>query len=103
MRAEASELESAHRGDHPEAVKLLGEFFGGPVGSITIAFVFVFLVGLFYVGTEFVGSGNFAILATYATVPLLIGTFAGFALLSGVVDLSIGPTAGLCAAVFAYL
>ena len=98
-----SELGAAHRGDHPEPVKLLGEFLGGPIGSIAIAFVLVFLVGLFYVGNEFVGSGNFAILATYATVPLLIGTFAGFALLSGVVDLSIGPTAGFCAAVFAYL
>ncbi len=99
----AADLGGDHRGDHPEFVKLLGEFFGGPIGSITIAFVLVFLVGLFYVGSEFVGSGNFAILATYATVPLLIGTFAGFALLSGVVDLSIGPTAGFCAAVFAYL
>lgn len=99
----AAQLGGDHRGDHPEFVKLLGEFFRGSIGSITIAFVVVFLVGLFYVGSEFVGSGNFAILATYATVPLLIGTFAGFALLSGVVDLSIGPTAGFCAAVFAYL
>ena len=98
-----SPLGTARHGDHPGPVKLLGEFFGGSVGSITIAFVVVFLVGLFYVGTEFVGSGNFSILATYATVPLLIGTFAGFALLSGVVDLSIGPTAGFCGAVFAYL
>ena len=77
--------------------------FGGATGSIAITFVAVLLVGLFWVGTEFYTTANLTIIATAAAVPLLVGTCSGFALLAGVVDLSIGSCAGMCAAIFAYL
>jgi ribose/xylose/arabinose/galactoside ABC-type transport system permease subunit len=99
----AGEIEPAHPDDHPSLLRLAGGVFGGATGTITITFVAVFLVGLFYVGSEFVGSANLSIVAQSVTVPLLIGTCSGYALLSGVVDLSIGSTAGLSAAIFAWL
>jgi ribose/xylose/arabinose/galactoside ABC-type transport system permease subunit len=77
--------------------------FGGATTSIAIMFAAVLLVGLFWVGTEFYTSANLTIIATAAAVPLLVGTCSGFALLAGVVDLSIGSCAGMCAAIFAYL
>jgi ribose transport system permease protein len=89
--------------EHPNTMRRLLAVFGGAVGSITITALVVFLIGVFYVGSEFVGSANLSIMAASIAVPLLIGTCSGYALLSGVVDLSIGTTAGLCAAIFAYL
>ena len=79
------------------------QVFGGATGSIALTFVVVLLVGLFWVGPEFYTSANLTIIATAAAVPLLVGTCSGFALLAGVVDLSIGSCAGMCAAAFAYL
>jgi ribose/xylose/arabinose/galactoside ABC-type transport system permease subunit len=77
--------------------------FGGSTLSIAITFVAVLLVGLFWVGTEYYTTANLTIIATAAAVPLLVGTCSGFTLLAGVVDLSIGSCAGMCAAIFAYL
>ena len=77
--------------------------FGGATGSIAITLIAVLLVALFWVGTEFYTTANLTIIGAAVTVPMLIGTCSGFALLAGVVDLSIGSCAGLCAAIFAYL
>ncbi len=81
----------------------LAAAFGGATLSIAITFVAVLLVGLFWVGTEYFTTANLTIIATAAAVPLLVGTCSGFTLLAGVVDLSIGSCAGMCAAIFAYL
>jgi ribose/xylose/arabinose/galactoside ABC-type transport system permease subunit len=77
--------------------------FGGATGSIAITLVTVLVVALLWVGTEFYSTANLTIIGAAVTVPLLIGTCSGFALLAGVVDLSIGSCAGVCAAIFAYL
>ena len=79
------------------------ELAGGAVGSIGITLVVVVIVGLTWVGGSFFSKGNMTIIGQAAAVPLLVGTFSGFALLAGVVDLSIGSNAGFCAVVFAYL
>jgi ribose transport system permease protein len=77
--------------------------FAGATGSIAITLIVVALVALFWVGTEFYTTANLTIIGASVTVPLLIGTCSGFALLAGVVDLSIGSCAGVTAAIFAYL
>jgi ribose transport system permease protein len=75
----------------------------GAVGSIGITLVAVLIVGGLWVGGSFFSRSNLSIIGSNVTVPLLVGTLSGFALLAGVVDLSIGSNAGFCAAVFAYL
>jgi len=77
--------------------------FQGAVGSILIAFIVVVVVGEVLVGRQFSSAGNLSIIATSTAVPLLLGTASSFALLSGVVDLSIGSNAGLSAGVFTLL
>jgi ribose/xylose/arabinose/galactoside ABC-type transport system permease subunit len=42
-------------------------------------------------------------MGTFLIVPLIVGAFSGFALLAGVVDLSIGSIVGISAMVFAFL
>lgn len=81
----------------------LAPTFNSPIGTITITLVVVLIVGLTWVGSGFVSSANLTTMASSLAPPLLLGTCAAFALLSGVVDLSIGANAGLSAAVFAYL
>jgi ribose/xylose/arabinose/galactoside ABC-type transport system permease subunit len=82
---------------------LVTTVFAGATGTIAITLVVVALVALFWVGTEFYTTANLTIIGASVTVPLLVGTCSGFALLAGVVDLSIGSCAGVCAAMFAYL
>ena len=53
-------------------------------------FIAVVAVGLIWVGPKFLSFGNVSIMGTFLIVPLIVGAFAGFALLAGVVDLSIG-------------
>ena len=55
----------------------------------------VVIVGLAGVGPTFVSFGNVSIIGSFLVVPLVVGAFAGFALIAGVVDLSIGSMAGL--------
>jgi ribose/xylose/arabinose/galactoside ABC-type transport system permease subunit len=74
-----------------------------PTSSIAITLLAVLIVGLVWVGTSFVDKSNLNIIGTTVAVPLLLGTFGAFALLAGVVDLSIGSNAGLSATIFAYL
>jgi len=79
------------------------DFLTGSVASIGITFILVLAVGLFWVGPKFVSFGNVSIMGTFLIVPLIVGAFAGFALLSGVVDLSIGSMVGFSSALFALL
>lgn len=72
----------------------------GPVGSISIALVLTIVVALTWVGPEFFSGSNVRIVATDLAIPLLIGVLASFALLAGVVDLSIGSMAGFGAVAF---
>jgi len=95
--------EEAPLADRTEWRTLLRGAFSGATGSIAITLVAVLLVALFWVGTEFYTTANLTIIGAAVTVPLLVGTCSGFALLAGVVDLSIGSCAGVCAAIFAYL
>ncbi len=106
MTASAPELEmtgTAALGHRANRRRLVRNAFAGATGSIAITLIAVSLVALFWVGTEFYTTTNLTIIGASVTVPLLIGTCSGFALLAGVVDLSIGSTAGLTAAIFAYL
>jgi len=75
----------------------------GSVASISLTFLVVVAVGWFWVGPKFLSFGNISIIGTFAIVPLVVGAFAGFALLAGVVDLSIGSMVGFSSAVFALL
>ncbi|MDE0306059.1 MAG: ABC transporter permease [Albidovulum sp.] len=75
----------------------------GPVASITLALVVVITVGLFSVGPRFLSASNISIIGQFLAIPILVGTCAGFALLAGVVDLSIGSMVGVSAAIFGTL
>ncbi|MGV3491894.1 MAG: ABC transporter permease [Devosia sp.] len=75
----------------------------GSVASITLTFIIVVAVGWFWVGPKFLSFGNISIMGTFLIVPLIVGAFAGFALLSGVVDLSIGSMVGFSSSLFALL
>ena len=75
----------------------------GSVASITITFVAVIAVGWFWVGPKFLSFSNVSIMGTFLIVPLIVGAFSGFALLSGVVDLSIGSMVAFSSALFALL
>ena len=78
------------------------EALTGPVASIAFTFIVVIAVGLFWIGPKFVSFGNISIMGTFLVLPLTVGAFAGFALLAGVVDLSIGSIVGISAMTFAY-
>ena len=73
----------------------------GSVASIAFTFAAVLAVGLFWVGPKFISFGNVSIVGTFLIVPLIVGAFSGFALLAGVVDLSIGSMVGISSALFA--
>lgn len=75
----------------------------GPVGSIAITLAVIIIIGLSWIGGSFLTASNLNIVTTNIAVPLLLATCSAFALLAGVVDLSIGSNAGLTASVFAYL
>jgi ribose transport system permease protein len=79
------------------------ELLTGSVASITFTFIAVVAVGWFWVGPKFLSFGNISIMGTFLIVPLIVGAFSGMALLSGVVDLSIGSMVGFSSAVFALL
>jgi ribose transport system permease protein len=75
----------------------------GPVASIAIAFAVVIVVALSWVGPRFLSASNVTIIGSYVAVPMLIGACSSFALLAGVVDLSIGSMVGFSSAMFAAL
>jgi ribose/xylose/arabinose/galactoside ABC-type transport system permease subunit len=81
----------------------LRELLTGSVASIAFTFIAVVAVGLFWVGPKFVSFGNVSIMGAFLIVPLIVGACSGFALLAGVVDLSIGSMVGFSSALFAML
>jgi ribose transport system permease protein len=96
---------TANRAPEPYVVPHhpLREMLTGSVASITITFVVVIAVGLFWVGPKFLSFGNISIIGSFLIVPLIVGACSGFALLAGVVDLSIGSMVGFSSALFALL
>ena len=74
--------------------------FRGPVGSITATLVVTLLVGLIWVGPSFFSPSNIQIVGVSVAIPLIVGVMASFALLAGVVDLSIGSMVGFGAVIF---
>src|SRR5699024_2933430 len=75
----------------------------GSVASIAFTFIAVVAIALFWVGPKFLSPGNVSIIGTFLIVPLIVGAFSGFALLAGVVDLSIGSIVGISSMIFAFL
>ena len=75
----------------------------GPVASISLTLAIVVAVGLIWIGPRFLSSSNITIIGSFVAVLLIIGAFSGFALLAGVVDLSIGSMVGFSSALFATL
>jgi len=79
------------------------EALTGSVASIAFTFIIVVAVGWIWVGPKFLSFGNISIIGSFVIVPLVVGACAGFALLAGVVDLSIGSMVGFSSACFALL
>jgi ribose transport system permease protein len=79
------------------------ETVAGPVGSIAIALVVVLAVGVIWIGGTFVSQSNISIIGSFVAVPVIVGTCSAFALLGGVVDLSVGSMVGFSASTFALL
>ena len=73
------------------------------VGTIAIALAIVILVGAVWVGGTFFSSSNVALIGSFVAVPIVVGTCSAFALLGGVVDLSIGSMVGFSATMFALM
>ncbi len=61
------------------------------------------VAGLYLIGPKFVSFGNVSIIGSFLVVPLIVGACSGFALLAGVVDLSVGSMVGFSSALFALL
>lgn len=81
----------------------LREALTGSVASIAFTFLAVLLMGLIWVGPRFVSFSNVSIIGSFLVVPLIVGACSGFALLAGVVDLSVGSMVGFSSALFAWL
>jgi ribose/xylose/arabinose/galactoside ABC-type transport system permease subunit len=102
MRAVLSASRSTE-GSETSKRNAIGALLNSPIGSISITLVLIVLIGLFWIGTSFLTGSNLNIVSTSIAVPLLLATCSAFALLAGVVDLSIGASAGLNATIFAIL
>ncbi len=72
----------------------------GPVGSIGFMLAATIIVGLVWVGPAFLAPSNIQIVGVSVAVPLIVAIMASFALLAGVVDLSIGSMVGFGAVIF---
>jgi len=93
------------RTDLPPALphRPLRDVMTGPVASIGITLIIVIVAGLTAVGPRFLSASNVTIVGQFVAIPMLVGACAGFALLAGVVDLSIGSMVGVSAAIFGAL
>jgi len=84
-------------------IDLVKKSFSGPGGTIVIGLALIIGTSAIWVGKMTFSSFNVYLILGYLAIPLIIGIFASFTLLSGVVDLSIGAMVALSATVFAYL
>lgn len=75
----------------------------GSVSSIAVALVIVVVVGLTWIGPNFLSGSNITIIGSFVAVPMLVAAFSSFGLLSGVVDLSIGSMVGFSSCIAAVL
>ena len=75
----------------------------GPGGTISLGLILIITVSSIWVGSMTFSSSNISLLLGYLAIPLIVGVFASFSLLAGVVDLSIGGMVALSATSFAYL
>lgn len=81
----------------------LRDLLTGSVTSIAVTLLAVIGVGLTWIGPNFLSASNITIIASFVAVPMLIAAFSSFALLAGVVDLSIGSMVGFSSAITAAL
>lgn len=100
--AHAPVRSAARAGGAADRVRLR-DVLASPVASIALTLATVIVVGLVWVGPRFLSASNVTIIGSFVAVPLLIGAFSGFALLAGVVDLSIGSMVGFSSALFGLL
>ncbi len=75
----------------------------GSVSSIAVTLVVVIGVGLSWIGPDFLSQSNLNIIGSFVAVPMLVAAFSSFALLAGVVDLSIGSMVGVSSCLTATL
>lgn len=75
----------------------------GSVTSIGVALVIVVAAGLTWIGPNFLSASNLTIIGSFVAVPMIVAAFSSFALLAGVVDLSIGSMVGLSSCLAAAL
>lgn len=75
-------------------------YLKGPVGSIALMLAAVVIIGAVSVGPSFFSASNVRIVGVAVAIPLIVGVLASFALLAGVVDLSIGSMVGFGAVAF---
>lgn len=85
------------------AVLRAKQLAGSAVASIALTLTIVVVIGLLWVGESYLSTDNLATLGSFVAIPIIVGTFASFALLGGVVDLSIGSMVGFSAATFGTL
>ena len=78
----------------------LSESVKGPIGSIGITLAATILIGLIWAGPSFLAPSNIQIVGVSVAIPLIVAIMASFALLAGVVDLSIGSMVGFSAVIF---
>jgi ribose transport system permease protein len=98
--APAAAHDVAQPADRPNRAR---EWLTGAVGSIAITLLLVVAIGLVWAGPKFLSTSNVTIIGKFVAVPMLVGMCASFALLAGVVDLSIGSMVGFGGAVFGLL
>jgi ribose/xylose/arabinose/galactoside ABC-type transport system permease subunit len=91
------------RTPNPLASSRAREILTGSVTSIATTLLIVIVVGLSWIGPSFLQASNITIIGSFVAVPMLIAAFSGFALLAGVVDLSIGSMVGFGSATFGTL
>ena len=72
----------------------------GPIGSIGITLAATIIIGLIWAGPSFLAPSNIQIVGVTVAIPLIVAIMASFALLAGVVDLSIGSMVGFAAVIF---
>lgn len=84
-------------------VKRVKKSLSGPGGTIIIGLALIVGTSAIWVGKMTFSSFNLYLILGYLAIPVIIGIFASFSLLAGVVDLSIGAMVALSATVFAYL
>ncbi len=76
------------------------ESLKGPVGSIGVTLAATIVIGLLWAGPNFLSPSNIQIVGVSVAIPLIVAVMASFALLAGVVDLSIGSMVGFGAVIF---